>query len=89
LTFASNAGYSVGLSKSPNFYGTNVPKLIMGYSVNTANDLLYYSFANDDGNAFAGQSWKLVGSGDCPNVNSADKVTYACTPATLTLKLCT
>nr|OQO32498.1 hypothetical protein B0A51_00907 [Rachicladosporium sp. CCFEE 5018] len=54
----SGEGYSVGFSKSPNFYATNVAKLIMGYSINTASDLLYYSFTNNDGNAFAGQSWK-------------------------------
>ncbi|KAK5693172.1 hypothetical protein LTR97_010648 [Elasticomyces elasticus] len=84
----SGLGYSVGLSKDPNFYSTSVPKLILGYSVNSDQDLIYYSLAPDFGNPLQGQSVSIAGDG-CPSVNSADGKTYACAVTrALTYTLC-
>lgn len=53
--------------------------MILGYSVNSDNGLIYYSIAPDYGNPFASQSFSLTSfNSQCPSVRSPDKVTYAC-----------
>ncbi|KAJ4352549.1 uncharacterized protein N0V89_007898 [Didymosphaeria variabile] len=72
-------GYSVGFSTDSNYYATTTPKLIMGYSVNSDDSLLYYSITTDVGNPFASQSWSLTSDNDaCTSVSSPNGVTYAC-----------
>jgi hypothetical protein len=86
----SSIGMSVGLSRDPNFYSDTVAKLIMGYTVEEADNLLYYSFANDHGNPYPNQPWSLTSTNpQCTPVSSANQVTYACAAgSTLALTLC-
>ncbi|KAK5116749.1 hypothetical protein LTR62_007423 [Meristemomyces frigidus] len=78
-----NTGNSLGVSLSSNYYATTTPKLILGYTVNTANGLTHYSVGTVDGNPFAPLAFDLSTSdGSCEGTNTADGVTYQCSDST-------
>jgi hypothetical protein len=78
-------GNSYGLTKSPDYYSPNTPKLIFG--VSDSNGLAYYSLSNVNGDAFDGQDVKVQGNG-CPTAVDDGSVKACADANDLVLSLC-
>ena len=84
----SGQGNSWGVTKKSDYYSASTPKLIWGFS--DAPPTLYYTVSQVNGDAFAGQSFKLSASdAKCGTVSGYDGRTRTCADSnSFTLQLC-
>ncbi|KAF1980970.1 hypothetical protein K402DRAFT_425774 [Aulographum hederae CBS 113979] len=84
-------GNSIGVTKNPDYYSPNTPKLIFGYSDQPPT--VYWSVNSVNGDPFSGQTFSVdanSGNGACPGTvgYNGGKVLGCGNGGSLTLKLC-
>ncbi|KAF2221088.1 hypothetical protein BDZ85DRAFT_23949 [Elsinoe ampelina] len=73
----ANQGNSFGVTRNPDYFSPNTPKLIWGFS--NAPPTLYYSVSQVNGDPFAGAKFRLKSSdGNCQAITGYDGRTRTC-----------
>lgn len=82
---AAGSYNSLGVTKTSDYWNSATPKLIYDYTLDTPDNLLYWTVSNVDGDPFtaAGDGWEIFTSDTtCSGATTYDGQTHTCEAAT-------